>query len=74
VTLILSPGCKFGDVVAASLINACCSSGVATPRLSTLAQLAKLAQPSNIAPTGFMIFAHTSQPPGKKEPFGSSPK
>jgi len=61
--LIFSPGCKFGDVVAASLISAFCSSGVATPRLSTLAQLAKQEQNNNAAPKGLDIFARKSPSP-----------
>jgi hypothetical protein len=63
VTLIFSPGCKFGDADAASLISVLSSSGVATPRLSTLAQLAKLEQNNIAAPRGLDIFARNSPSP-----------
>jgi hypothetical protein len=63
--LIFSPGCKFGEVDAASLIRALSSSGVATPRLSTLEQLAKHKQHSSAALKGLKIFARNSLPLGE---------
>jgi len=62
VTLIFSPGCKFGDVDAASLISALCSSSVATPKLSTFAQLAALALHSSPALKSFNILVRKSSP------------